>query len=164
MLLWRKKRIINKDPIGEQEIDSKNGANIFEVWKEYEAIAMHFNDLIIQLRIRALGGIAAISAVVGFIYKENSSELFRWGILGGVFFKLIIVWSAIWIIDFYYYNNRLLAGAVYAIKEVEKLSEHEGSVQYLNMSTRIEQSVRGKLPKEPNSPKRRSLGSGRMLL
>jgi hypothetical protein len=35
----------------------------FNRWLEYEKITMHFNDLLIRLRIQALGGLAAICAI-----------------------------------------------------------------------------------------------------
>lgn len=127
------------------------GADIFEVWKEYEGIAMHFNELIIQLRVRALGGVAAISALVGFFSKGDTPEDYRWGILVSVFVLLCFVWIAIWLLDMRYYN-RLLMGAVRAILEVEKLSEQHVKIKKINMSHRIEEAVSGDfsgLGKEP---------------
>lgn len=127
------------------------GTDIFEVWKEYEGIAMHFNELIIQLRVRALGGVAAISALVGFFSKGDTPKDFRWGILASVFVLLCFVWIAIWLLDIFYYN-RLLMGAVRAILEIEKLSEQYVKIKKLNMSHRIEETVSGDfsgLGKEP---------------
>lgn len=50
----------------EQDKDKKIcESDLFNVWKEYEGIAMHFNELIIRLRTHALGGVAAISAIIG---------------------------------------------------------------------------------------------------
>ena len=127
------------------------GTDIFEVWKEYEGIAMHFNELIIQLRVRALGGVAAISAIVGLFSKGDTPENFRWGILASAFVLLCFVWIAIWLLDMRYYN-RLLHGAVRAILEVEKLSKQHVKIKKLNMSHRIEEAVAGDfsgLGKEP---------------
>lgn len=131
--------------------DEGDGTDIFKVWKEYESIAMHFNELIIQLRVRALGGVAAISALVGLFSKGDTPEDFRWGILVSAFFLLCFVWIAIWLLDLRYYN-RLLIGAVRAILEVEKLSEQHVKIKKLNMSHRIEEAVSGNfsgLGKEP---------------
>src|SRR5688500_4996729 len=36
-----------------------------QLWTEYEKIAMHFNDLILRLRVQALSGITAILALSG---------------------------------------------------------------------------------------------------
>lgn len=43
----------------------------FEVWKQYEKIAMHFNDLIIRLRTQSIGGLAALAAIIGIVLKNN---------------------------------------------------------------------------------------------
>lgn len=126
--------------------DVCEGHDIFEVWKEYERIAMHFNELIIQLRVRALGGIAAISALVGFLSKGDTPEDFRWGIFAAVFGILIIVWIAIIFLDILYYD-RLLKGSVTAIVDVEKESETKTKIKHFKMSHMIERSVQGKTNK-----------------
>ena len=123
----------------------EKGTGVFEVWKEYESIAMHFNDLILKLRVQALGGTAAITALVGFFSKEQADE-FRWGMFMGIMWLLLVFWIAIWILDFLYYN-RLLQGAVFAITEVEKKSKTSLYINELNMSQRIEQAARRELPK-----------------
>lgn len=120
--------------------------DIFEVWKEYERIAMHFNELIIQLRVRALGGIAAISALVGFLSKGDTPEDFRWGIFAAVFGVLVVVWIAIIFLDIFYYD-RLLNGAVSAIFYIEEESKTKTKIKMLNLSHLIEESVRGKTEK-----------------
>ncbi len=118
--------------------------SVFEVWKEYEKIAMHFNDLLIRLRTQALGGVAVISALVGFLSKGDTLGSFRWGILAGVFFLLILFWIAIWFLDFRYYN-RLLLGAVAGILELERSSKTTTHIQELNLSHLIEDAVCGKI-------------------
>jgi len=124
-------------------IEKPEGTRIFEVWKEYENIAMHFNELLIKLRMQALGGIAAISALVGFLSKGDTPEDFRWGILASVFFILVLFWVAIWFLDFRYYN-RLLLGAVAAIFQIEEKSKTHTHIQELELSHIVEQAVRGK--------------------
>ncbi len=37
------------------------GFDGLQLWKEYEGVAMHFNDLIIKLRGQSLGAVAAFS-------------------------------------------------------------------------------------------------------
>lgn len=115
---------------------------LFEVWKEYEHIAMHFNELLMQLRMRALGGVAAISALVGILSKGETAADFRWGIVAAVLFVLALVWAAIWIIDAKYYT-RLLLGSVRAVLEVEKSSRSARTVHSLEMSHRIKETVEG---------------------
>jgi hypothetical protein len=50
----------------------ERGWPLKEVWKDYEEIAMHFNDLLIKLRTQALGGVAALSALVGIFGKTET--------------------------------------------------------------------------------------------
>jgi hypothetical protein len=44
------------------------------LWKEYEGVAMHFNELLIRLRTQALGGVAAISAITGFLSSTKEAQ------------------------------------------------------------------------------------------
>ena len=122
---------------------------IFDVWQVYEGIAMHFNDLIIQLRIRALGGVGIVLTLVSFFVKnENANRVdapvFLWGTLVVVFTLLFMVWLSIWLLDDRYYS-RLLDGAVKAIIELEEKTERSGTgikgVETLNMSRYIEEKV-----------------------
>ena len=91
--------------------------------------------------MRALGGLAAITALVGFISKGETSEGFRWGLIFIALCLLILIWIAIWILDARYYG-RLLQGAVDSIKELEnadKLKTENGLV--VRLSIDIEKAV-----------------------
>ena len=90
-----------------------------EIWKEYEKIAMHFNTLLIQLRMRALGGLGVIVALIGFVSRSSESDELQWGLLGASFLVLSIVWFAIFLLDYFYYN-KLLLGAVSSTLDLEK--------------------------------------------
>ena len=57
---------------------------------------------------------------------------------------LCMVWVAIWMMDFLYYN-RLLSGAVEALVKLEARSQNHMNVKYLDMSTLIEDAVMGKV-------------------
>ena len=112
--------------------------NHFELWKESEAIAIHFNELIITLRTQALGGLAATTAillgVIGHSVKagqdtEGMSPKTGWGILGAAFVLLAAFWSALAVLDLGYYS-RLLEGAVVGIIEIEE--ETNGIVDAMN--------------------------------
>lgn len=126
----------------------KAGYDLFTVWKEYEAIAMHFNDLLLKIRTQSLAAVAAFATIAGVLLKEEriSHEL-RWGILTAVFFALSVFWLAIWILDFAYYN-RLLLGAVKALVWIEKESKTTTRVSSIYISTLIEQAVARRTPEE----------------
>lgn len=121
------------------------GWPIRELWEKYEDIAMHFNDLIIRLRTQALAGVAALSTLVGIFAKADLGQFtYTWEIAGFVFLALTLFWIAIWILDFWYYND-LLVGAVAALLELEKESETKSHISHINMSTLVERSVAGEL-------------------
>lgn len=130
-------------------------ATVFEVWKTYEEIAMHFNQLLIHLRTRALGGVAAIGAVVGLVGKQLNPST-EWGVIFAVLAFLSFAWVALFVLDECYYN-RLLEGAVMAIIELEKKTE-AGTGPKLNLSHKIEEAVRNEARSEKKaSPDRKPL-------
>lgn len=95
------------------------GFDRFEVWKEYEALSQHFNDLLMRLRSQSLAAVATFATAASVLSKADAvgTDL-RWGSLVVVFSSLAVFWLAIWLLDFLYYN-RLLLGAVSALKEIE---------------------------------------------
>lgn len=122
---------------------NNKGIPIFDLWNKYEEIAMHFNDLIVKIRIQALAAVAAITTTAGLLSRGNATAEYNWGLISAVFFFLIVFWVAIWILDFRYYN-RLLHGAVDAIIEIEKISKKGIThVTEINLSTNIENAVAG---------------------
>lgn len=123
-------------------MSDKDGIPILDLWVKYEEIAMHFNDLIMKIRTQALAAVAAIAAIVAVIARENDNGSFSWELMALVFTFLLVFWPAIWILDFKYYN-RLLHGAVVAIKELEHLSKSQTCVHEINFSHRIEDAVAG---------------------
>jgi hypothetical protein len=126
---------------------TESGHDLFEVWKEYEKTAMHFNGLLIQLRMRSLGGIAAITALFGFLARGSETGQFQWGTLAAVFVILTIAWVAIACLDLLYYD-RLLRGAVAAIFKIEDLSEDSTTIRHIEMSHIIEAYCRGLHPEK----------------
>jgi len=74
--------------------------SILEVWKEYEKIAVHFNELIIRLRSQSLGVVAALATLVGVILHETGQGTARWNVMAAAF--LCLIWVTIWILDFCY--------------------------------------------------------------
>lgn len=122
-------------------------ATVFDVWKEYEKVAMHFNDLIMQLRTRSLGGVATLATIAGVVAHGDVGIDMRREMLVVAFALLCAFWVAIWLLDFLYYNP-LLLGAVDALVELEHQSQKsEGGdpiMAGLVLSTRIEAFARSR--------------------
>jgi hypothetical protein len=110
-----------------------NFEKIFKIWEKYEDIAMHFNELLIKLRIQALGGIAIIGTLATTLLKESNVDLRQY--LLPLFFLLTVGWLALYFLDMYYYNC-LLQGAVESIITIEKQDNR------LKLSTTIEKEVK----------------------
>ena len=107
----------------------KNFDDVFKLWSKYEDTAMHFNDLLIKLRVQVLGGVTLSGTLAATLLKEQNSDSLRY-----VFLSFLVSWIAVWILDMCYYN-RLLSGAVDGIVELEdKFPEFQ-------LSTKIKKSV-----------------------
>ena len=109
----------------------------FHLWIEYEKIAMHFNELLMQLRLRALAGVGAVVTLSGVFATE--SDGFNWTLIAFVSFFLLFIWMGIFVIDKCYYD-RLLSGAIAPILELEKTAEVDN--HRILMSTKIREKVR----------------------
>jgi hypothetical protein len=71
------------------------GFDLFEVWKEYQKIATHFNDLLIRIRSQSLAAVATFATIAGVLVKgESINADLRWGALTAVFGILSIFWVA----------------------------------------------------------------------
>lgn len=111
-------------------------------WEKHEKIAMHFNELILKIRIQALGALAAVVAIGGAILKSLSpNSPLPWELLAIVFSALLLFWIAIWLLDFLYYN-RLLQGAVQSLILVEDAINSGAQIEF-NMSHKIRDAVEG---------------------
>ena len=113
----------------------------FTLWKEYEGVAMHFNDLIIKLRGQSLGAVAALATLAAVVAKHDTMPEWRWGLLMGAFGFLCVFWIAVWVLDMGYYN-RLLAGAVDALIIIESESKSSQFVDRIELSRKIEDRVK----------------------
>jgi hypothetical protein len=132
--------------------------NRYLLWKEYEQIAMHFNGLIIKLRSQSLGGVAVFATLTAVVARGDTTARVRWGLLTGAFALLSFFWVAVWVLDLGYYN-RLLAGAVKALLDIEKESCDSALVNKINLSTTINQYLTGNLEQTANTEQSRiSLG------
>lgn len=112
-------------------------ATSFALWSKYEDVAMHFNDLIIRLRIQALGGVTAVFALSGIAINIAGTSMTseQLDVIFGTLVFLIFAWMAIACLDLFYYYT-LLLGAVDALLEIEKSDER------FILSTRIERRFR----------------------
>jgi hypothetical protein len=118
--------------------DDEFEPEIQALWVKYEEIAMHFNDLLMRLRSQSLAGIAAVSTLVGIFTKTGADARMDWLAATALFVAMTFFWIAIFCLDWGYYN-RLLVGAVTAIKDLEsKSGTGLRSPIKINMSTVIE--------------------------
>lgn len=109
---------------------------VIRVWSEYEKVAMHFNDLMMRWRLQAIGGMAALVTLAGFVVGDAHDVATRYRamlILAGL---LTFVWIGVALIDLRYYR-RLLKGAVRAILAIEERTTD------LRLSTIIEEEAQG---------------------
>jgi hypothetical protein len=139
------------DPTASMKVEpSEEGWPIFEVWAKYEEIAMHFNDLLMRLRTQALGAVAALATIIGIFARAGAETHTNWEMVTFAFIILTLFWIAVWIIDFCYYN-KLLQGAVVSLVKLEGLSKEGVRVKHIDISSTIEDTVAGYLPKNPKS-------------
>jgi len=94
---------------------------------------MHFNNLLLGFRLKALGGVA-LAAV--FVLGLKQGELAAPQIVTAVFVALALIWVLVWAADFFYYY-RLLAGAV------DELLRLETVIGDVRLSHLIERRVQG---------------------
>lgn len=115
--------------------------DIFEVWQKYEENAKHFNDLLMRLRLQALAGFAAVTVLLGYLANTDGREV-NHHIAGLGFLALTVLWIAVWILDFGYYN-RMLSGAALSLQHLEDLTrDGRKTVNILDFSTCIDKRVK----------------------
>jgi hypothetical protein len=100
---------------------------------------MHFNDLLMRLRSQSLAGAAAVATLVGIFTKGAEANLkLDWLIAAAILTALAFFWLAIFLLDFFYYN-RLLSGAVSALKALEPLTGPGKYPLGIDLSTKIDE-------------------------
>jgi len=100
---------------------------------------MHFNTLLMQLRVRALGSIGLVAALLGYISKSGAGQPVQWALLAYAMLALFLIWFVIFLIDVFYYN-KLLLGAVSATIELEKSKEETINIQF---SSQVKNYIEG---------------------
>lgn len=127
--------------IAEQEYDfdpervSKVSKQAMYLWRHYEAVAMHFNDLIMRWRLQAIGGLAALVTAAGFVVGGADDLGVRYRAMFLLSTTLFFGWIGVACIDLFYYR-RLLAGAV------EALTVLESKLPDVKLSTLIERHAK----------------------
>jgi hypothetical protein len=87
----------------------------FSYWLECENVAIHFNDLLSGLRLKATGGLAVASAV---LMSESASASEPKGTAVRLC-ALASMWLAVAVLDLFYHSD-LLRGAVDEVERVER--------------------------------------------
>lgn len=115
---------------------------ILDQWHKYEAITMHFNDLLMRFRTQALGGLATVATLAGLLSKDAKAASAELPVFFGV---LLLFWIAAWQLDQRYYS-RLLAGAVAELEAFEKNASKDSvdGTQRIALSTTIERVAGGR--------------------
>jgi hypothetical protein len=68
-----------------------SGIPLFETWKEYQRIAMHFNDLLMRLRSQSLAAVGGLASVAGYAFKGDSgATITNWHALFAAFSALCV--------------------------------------------------------------------------
>jgi hypothetical protein len=101
------------------------------VWWQYEQVAMHFNQLIIQFRTQALGGVVAAVVAGGVLAGKEADAADRNRVRRHFFGFLLFAWTAAAFLDALYYQQ-LLRGAVDALITYEKGCPFQLSTQIEN--------------------------------
>ena len=127
--------IVSNSPSESNEFnfDSKEYESAFKLWSKYEDVAMHFNELIIKLRIQAIGGLTIIGTIATAAFRvDNNLDAH---ILKYIFSVLCVVWLAILLLDIFYYDRLLLA----AVNQLVVLEERFKDIK---LSTTIQTEVK----------------------
>ena len=120
---------------------------VWKYWVQCEEIAMHFNKLIMDFRLRALGGVALSSGFMVAMLRDESFDR-HIPFLAAWLIAMCVVWIAIGIIDRFYYQ-RLLHGVVIEILRIE--ADYGGN--FLRCSRQIEHTVNDGLGNEKHWPR-----------
>lgn len=96
-------------------------------WEKAEDVAIHFNEMILNFRLKAIGALTLAAGLVGTVLlnkgdkaSEAVPSINYFSFALGMWF-LAVVWAAIMCLDLFYYH-RLLLGAVADALRIEEIS------------------------------------------
>lgn len=110
------------------------------LWMKAEEVAMHFNALILNFRLKAVGAVTVGAGLFSILLTKESvsSPRLNYELFAGAMVFLSLVWIGILWIDIGYYS-RLLRGAVWEAVRLEKASG--GAIR---LSLMIDKAVAGR--------------------
>lgn len=111
-----------------------NAIELVKYWSKCEDVAMHFNDLLMNFRLKALGGLALAAGLATGFLKKSTLTQDDWRMFGGALALTTVVWASVAMLDLHYYML-LLQGAVDELRRVE------GLFKKIQLSTKIEEVV-----------------------
>lgn len=117
------------------ETQSSASDRVFQVWSKSEDIAVHFNDLIMRWRLQAVGGLAAIATLAGFVVGDADTLRVRYRAMIMLSALLACGWVGVGALDLFYYR-KLLQGAVQTILRLEE------QMSDVHLSTDIEEAAK----------------------
>lgn len=91
----------------------------FEVWSKSEEVAIHFNDLLMRWRLQAVGGLAALATLAGFVAGDADTPEARYIAVILLSAMLVSGWVGVAVLDLFYYRQ-LLNGAVSSLLRLER--------------------------------------------
>ncbi|WP_281560828.1 hypothetical protein [Thalassomonas sp. RHCl1] len=120
--------------------EAEKNEQFFELWCKYEDMTVHFNGIILKLRIQALALLSILMTTIGIIAKNSDKVPFIFLIF--MFLTLCIFWIAIWLLDIKYYN-KILNANVDALVKLE--GENKNHIIHPILSTAIRNKVKSSL-------------------
>ncbi len=125
--------------MGATDIAGISVQQTLDLWRHYEEIAMHFNELIIQYRLQLMGGAGAIGGILAYLGSKIDDISRRHSLRAWLSTGLLVILFAAAYLDLGYYN-KLLRGAVDALILIEKTQPE------LYISTMIENRFNDRFP------------------
>lgn len=124
-----------QDPAKAEQSDQPK---LFTLWDKYEDAAKHFNDLNMRWRLQAMGGLAGLTTLAGFVVGEQSTIVARLRAMIMFSGMLAFGWIGVALLDLCYYNE-LLYGAGRAIRKLEDKTASWSLP--IDLSTHLDQAV-----------------------